>query len=431
MSEPSSSSKKMFASLNKIDPVSFSTPLSTVSPSKMSTTSQVNIALDSPRNPLSPLDINKPILSSQHGHHSDMLSDHLFEGDLPESRTSESNILAASESLVIESLNLMREGALLEGNEISISKKGKEKVVEVEFKRRPFTSSESKKLMVDAMKANAASTTDNRKKRTLKVSRFQIPLSDVVEVSGAKSEEEPAREVSDILKERSNKKGHRGKNKGTSQSSVSKKTCGTMDKGKRKRATPEIEPEMSEQRHDDTKKQKIIGNLRRMNVYLDEDLLGNILEVPRDGIGFVVGRTCSVEFVKECSKIPTTRRAGLLKKLMKGEEEDFCHFPDLFLMESLCKLEPLDLPAPIIEHIGNDLESEQQGCLDCYLIKAELLKAQTEGPGISEVQELHRENAEMRTKIGALQEKAIKDNDEANARLTLIIQSLSHQSPSS
>lgn len=70
---------------------------------------------------------------------------------------------------------------------------------------------------------------------------------------------------------------------------------------------------------------------------------------------------------------------------------------------------------------GNDLESEQQRCLDCYLLKAELLKAQTEGPSTSEVQELHRENAEMRTKIGALQEKEIKDNDEANARLTLII----------
>lgn len=76
--------------------------------------------------------------------------------------------------------------------EISISEKGKEKVVEVEFKRRPFTRSESKKLMVDAMKANATSTVDNRKKRTFKVSRFQIPLSDAVEVFGAKFEEEPA-----------------------------------------------------------------------------------------------------------------------------------------------------------------------------------------------------------------------------------------------
>ena len=45
------------------------------------------------------------------------------------------------------------------------------------------------------------------------------------------------------------------------------------------------------------------------------------------------------------------------------------------------------------------------------------------------VQALERENAELKAKIAALQEKAIKDNDAANARLTLIIQSLSHQPP--
>ncbi|KAG5584877.1 hypothetical protein H5410_045311 [Solanum commersonii] len=39
-----------------------------------------------------------------------MLSDHLFEGDLPQSKSLESNILAASKKLVIESLAQMREG---------------------------------------------------------------------------------------------------------------------------------------------------------------------------------------------------------------------------------------------------------------------------------------------------------------------------------
>ncbi|KAH0730202.1 hypothetical protein KY289_001390 [Solanum tuberosum] len=43
-----------------------------------------------------------------------MLSDHLFEGDLPKSKSSESNILAASESLVIKSLAQMREGVINE-----------------------------------------------------------------------------------------------------------------------------------------------------------------------------------------------------------------------------------------------------------------------------------------------------------------------------
>ncbi|KAH0698747.1 hypothetical protein KY284_012962 [Solanum tuberosum] len=65
------------------------------------------------------------------------------------------------------------------------------------------------------------------------------------------------------------------------------------------------------------------------------------------------------------------------------------------------------------------------------LLKAELLKAQTEGPGTAEVRELRKQNKVLLAKIAALQEKAIKDNDEANTRLTLIIKSFSHQPPSS
>ena len=64
------------------------------------------------------------------------------------------------------------------------------------------------------------------------------------------------------------------------------------------------------------------------------------------------------------------------------------------------------------------------------ILKTELLTAQHEGPGYSVVQALERENAELK-KITALQEKAIRDNDAANARLTLIIQSLFHPPPSS
>ena len=65
------------------------------------------------------------------------------------------------------------------------------------------------------------------------------------------------------------------------------------------------------------------------------------------------------------------------------------------------------------------------------VLKAELLTAQSEGPGSSVVQALEEENNELKAKITALQEKAIKDNDAANARLTLIIQSLSQTPPSS
>ena len=45
-----------------------------------------------------------------------MLPDALFEGDLPRNKSSESNILAASEELVIESLAMMREEFRIEQN---------------------------------------------------------------------------------------------------------------------------------------------------------------------------------------------------------------------------------------------------------------------------------------------------------------------------
>ena len=44
----------------------------------------------------------------------DMFPDNLFEGDIPKHKASESNILAASEELVIESLAMIREEAMTE-----------------------------------------------------------------------------------------------------------------------------------------------------------------------------------------------------------------------------------------------------------------------------------------------------------------------------
>ena len=58
---------------------------------------------------------------------------------------------------------------------------------------------------------------------------------------------------------------------------------------------------------------------------------------------------------------------------------------------------------------------------EIVILKAELLTAQTEGPGTFVVQALERENAELRAKVIALQENSIKDNDAANDLLTLII----------
>ncbi|KAG5605174.1 hypothetical protein H5410_026666 [Solanum commersonii] len=54
--------------------------------------------------PLSPSYLNNLAPPSQPGPHLSTLFDCLFEGDLLEHRHSESNILAASENMVIESL---------------------------------------------------------------------------------------------------------------------------------------------------------------------------------------------------------------------------------------------------------------------------------------------------------------------------------------
>lgn len=118
MSEPSSSLKKMLASLSKIDPVSFYTPSSLDSKSKVPTTSEISPSLDNPQNPFHSIDLNSPSLLLGLGPYLEMLSDTIFEGDLPEIKTFESNILAAREELVIESLTLMREEARLEECEI-------------------------------------------------------------------------------------------------------------------------------------------------------------------------------------------------------------------------------------------------------------------------------------------------------------------------
>ncbi|KAH0764936.1 hypothetical protein KY285_000807 [Solanum tuberosum] len=128
-----------------------------------------------------------------------MLSDCLFDGDLQESKHSESNILAASESMVIESLTQIREGLRndegsdfgevhLENIEpifdrtpdvelpptsdsddtdedntplrwavqermVPVIAKGKEKVVDETPKRKPFTRATNQKFMGDALKS--------------------------------------------------------------------------------------------------------------------------------------------------------------------------------------------------------------------------------------------------------------------------------------
>ena len=82
----------------------------------------------------------------------------------------------------------------------------------------------------------------------------------------------------------------------------------------------------------------------------------------------MLGRTSSTEFASLISKIPTTKVAGIYKKIMKIEYQLVFEFinkvllprtekrivattADLFVMEMLCSFEALSLPSLIIEHI--------------------------------------------------------------------------------
>ncbi|KAH0655127.1 hypothetical protein KY290_030931 [Solanum tuberosum] len=275
MSQSPSSSKKMLDSLNEIDPVAFYTSSVSPSPSKMSTTSPVNIGDTNQLNPQSPLDLNNP--THEPNPCSIMLSDHLFEGDLPENKSSESNILAASESLVVESLTQKREVILSEEGEqfgddflrgsqpvfeqtpefgvypssdstdndkdncplrwivqkkiVPVSTKGYEKVTEETPKIWPFTRSDSKKLMGDAMKLGNV--------------LFEIPNTDVVDIFIEDSKHDGVGKGSEEKWEKLINKPSKGKSqgKGKSKASVATRVVSKKGKNKRKRETsPAIKP---------------------------------------------------------------------------------------------------------------------------------------------------------------------------------------------
>ena len=78
--------------------------------------------------------------------------------------------------------------------------------------------------------------------------------------------------------------------------------------------------------------------------------------MPREGTQSVLGRTCSFEFAVVISKTPTTKVAGIYKKIMKSEYQLVFEFinkvllprtekrtvataADLFVMEMLCNIE--------------------------------------------------------------------------------------------
>ena len=104
MSSPPSSSKQMLDALSKIEPLAFYSPSTVKSRSNAPSNSQQ----DTPDNPFYVIDLNNTCLPTGPGPLQEMLPDNLFEGDLPKHKASESNILAASEEIVIESLAMMQ-----------------------------------------------------------------------------------------------------------------------------------------------------------------------------------------------------------------------------------------------------------------------------------------------------------------------------------
>ncbi|KAG5611590.1 hypothetical protein H5410_022871, partial [Solanum commersonii] len=224
----------------------------------MSTISPVNIGETSPLNTQSPLDLhNEP------GPCSSMLSDLLFEEDLPENKSSESNILAASMG---EDYEEKREKQVKEPSKGKSQGKGKSKA---SVAKNPMGNEddhrESKQSIVNNL-------------RLQKVLGGRVFNLDIITKHGMNS-------LYDLVE-------------------IQSWTHLFMTKS----------PVLHEE--EDGSINTRVGDT---NLHLIEDLLGQILEVPREGTRSVIRKTCTAEFVKECSKIPNTRRVGIQKKLMKGE----------------------------------------------------------------------------------------------------------------
>ena len=94
----------MLTALSEIEPIGFYSPSAVESRSSAPSSSHK----DTPDNPFYSIDLNSTSLPTGPGPWQEMLPDNPFEGDLPKHKASESNILAASEEIVIESLAMMQ-----------------------------------------------------------------------------------------------------------------------------------------------------------------------------------------------------------------------------------------------------------------------------------------------------------------------------------
>ncbi|KAK4733854.1 hypothetical protein R3W88_008115 [Solanum pinnatisectum] len=85
--------------------------------------------------------------------------------------------------------------------------------------------------------------------------------------------------------------------------------------------------------------------------HLNEEVLGEILEVPREGTRSVVEKLGSIQ--KKLMKGEYQLLFEFVNKVLlpRSEKRTVASAADLFLMESLCRFEPLNLPVLILEHM--------------------------------------------------------------------------------
>ena len=63
----------------------------------------------------------------------------------------------------------------------------------------------------------------------------------------------------------------------------------------------------------------LLTRVNNIAISLNEEVLGRILRVPTEGTRSVLNKNCSSEFASLISKTPTTKVAGIYKKIMKSD----------------------------------------------------------------------------------------------------------------
>ncbi|TMW84411.1 hypothetical protein EJD97_025253, partial [Solanum chilense] len=346
MYDPSSASKKMLTSLSEIEPIAFYSPSFIGSRSNLPPSSSPYI----PENPVHSIDLNSSSVPTG-----------------PGNKSSESNILSASEELVIESLAMMREEVTVEESEPyfgrypssdSFDSVSDEQSIQWRVQRR--------EMMADALKASAKSTSKNMSARTFKVSNFKMPESRVIDVSTKETEKGYRKKRCRKTKPRDAKKAEQTKS--------TKETS----KGKRKWSQgPCTQRKIEEQ----VSKQETADNLRKQSVLAGRIFDMGIINLPgTDSLHDMVEIQSWMHLFNKKSPIlhekevrefyyniqfqeygsVNTRGNDIafhLDETLLGKFLGYLKMrtsatsADLYVMELLCKFEPLNLPRIMLEHM--------------------------------------------------------------------------------